>query len=53
MTTQVAPLLKPETVVVKAVPAVVPAGPLAGEGVPPFVHELTVTVTGVVGPDGE
>jgi hypothetical protein len=50
---QVAPVLKPEIVVVKAVPAVVPAWPFAGDGVPPLVHELTVTLTGVAGPDGE
>jgi hypothetical protein len=50
---QVAPVLKPEIVVVKAVAGVVPAWPLAGDGVPPLVHELTVTLTGVAGPDGE
>jgi hypothetical protein len=52
VTMQVAPVLKPEIVVVKAVPGVVPAEPVAGDGVP-LVHPLTVTSTGVVGPAGE
>ena len=52
VTMQVAPVLKPEIVDVKAVPAVIPAVPEAGDGLP-LVQPLTVTLTAVAGPDGE